>query len=84
MDPVRTDTIYDLASLSKLFTSIVAMQQLEAGRIDLDTPVAHYLPEFATNGKGAITIEATPHPHLGFRRRPGALAVGGLPRPRLA
>ncbi|MEW2517143.1 serine hydrolase domain-containing protein [Actinacidiphila alni] len=55
--PARTDTIYDLASLSKLFTSIVAMQQLEAGRIDLDTPVAHYLPEFATNGKGAITIE---------------------------
>jgi CubicO group peptidase (beta-lactamase class C family) len=55
--PARTDTIYDLASLSKLFTSIVAMQQLEAGRIDLDTPVAHYLPEFATNGKAGITIE---------------------------
>ncbi|MCL2552752.1 MAG: serine hydrolase [Actinomycetia bacterium] len=55
--PARTDTIYDLASLSKLFTSIVAMQQLQAGRIDLDTPVAHYLPEFAANGKGAITIK---------------------------
>ncbi|SEG92348.1 CubicO group peptidase, beta-lactamase class C family [Actinacidiphila yanglinensis] len=54
--PARTDTIYDLASLSKLFTSIVAMQQLAAGRIALDTPVAHYLPEFATNGKGDITI----------------------------
>ncbi|UWE10526.1 serine hydrolase domain-containing protein [Actinacidiphila bryophytorum] len=55
--PARTDTIYDLASLSKLFTSIVAMQQLEAGRIDLDTPVAHYIPEFAANGKADITIE---------------------------
>ncbi|MFC0429557.1 serine hydrolase domain-containing protein [Kutzneria buriramensis] len=55
--PARTDTIYDLASLSKLFTSIVAVQQLEAGKIALDTPVAHYLPEFATNGKGGITIE---------------------------
>ncbi|SEN78506.1 serine hydrolase [Actinacidiphila rubida] len=54
--PARTDTIYDLASLSKLFTSIVAMQQLQAGRIDLDTPVAHYIPEFAANGKGGITI----------------------------
>lgn len=54
--PARTDTIYDLASLSKLFTSIAAMQQLQAGRIDLDAPVAHYLPEFAANGKGAITI----------------------------
>ncbi|GHH82337.1 serine hydrolase [Streptomyces sulfonofaciens] len=55
--PARTDTIYDLASLSKLFTSIVAVQQLEAGRIDLDTPVAHYLPEFAVGGKGDITIK---------------------------
>jgi CubicO group peptidase (beta-lactamase class C family) len=55
--PARTDTIYDLASLSKLFTSIVAMQQLEAGRIDLGAPVAHYLPEFAANGKDGITVE---------------------------
>ncbi|GHJ41745.1 serine hydrolase domain-containing protein [Streptomyces sp. TS71-3] len=54
--PARTDTIYDLASLSKLFTSLLAVQQLEAGHIDLDTPVAHYLPEFAVNGKGDITI----------------------------
>jgi CubicO group peptidase (beta-lactamase class C family) len=55
--PARTDTIYDLASLSKLFTSIVAVQQIDAGKIDLDAPVAQYLPEFATNGKDAITIE---------------------------
>ncbi|MFF3563594.1 serine hydrolase [Streptomyces sp. NPDC002574] len=54
--PARTDTIYDLASLSKLFTSLVAVQQLEAGSIRLDAPVAEYLPEFAVNGKGAITI----------------------------
>ncbi|MFB7291851.1 serine hydrolase [Actinacidiphila glaucinigra] len=54
--PARTDTIYDLASLSKLFTSLVAVQQLEAGTIRLDSPVADYLPEFAVNGKGAITV----------------------------
>jgi serine-type D-Ala-D-Ala carboxypeptidase len=55
--PMRTDTVFDLASLSKLFTSIVALQQIEAGRIDLYAPVARYLPEFATNGKGTITVE---------------------------
>ncbi|MEU1628909.1 serine hydrolase [Streptomyces sp. NPDC020096] len=55
--PMRTDTIFDLASLSKLFTSIAAVQQLQAGRLDLNATVASYLPEFATNGKGAITIE---------------------------
>ena len=45
---MRTDTIFDLASLSKLFTSIAVLQLVEAGQIDLDEPVAHYLPEFAT------------------------------------
>ncbi|MFE0765204.1 serine hydrolase domain-containing protein [Streptomyces smyrnaeus] len=55
--PARTDTIYDLASLSKLFTSIVAVQQIEAGRLRLDAPAARYLPAFAAHGKGGITIE---------------------------
>lgn len=55
--PMRTDTIFDLASLSKLFTSIVAMQQIEAGRLNLSATVASYLPEFASNGKGTITIQ---------------------------
>lgn len=54
--PTETDTIYDLASISKLFTSIVVMQQVEAGRLDLDTPVASYVPEFAENDKGGITV----------------------------
>ncbi|AOS61126.1 serine hydrolase domain-containing protein [Actinoalloteichus hymeniacidonis] len=54
--PTSTDTIFDLASLSKLFTSIVAMQQVEEGRIRLDRPVAEYLPEFAANGKESVTV----------------------------
>jgi CubicO group peptidase (beta-lactamase class C family) len=54
--PMQTDTIFDLASVSKLFTSIVVMQQVAAGQIDLDAPMASYVPEFAENGKGAITI----------------------------
>ncbi|GAA1436154.1 serine hydrolase domain-containing protein [Microlunatus lacustris] len=51
-----TGTIYDLASISKLFTSVVVMQQVERGRVDLDAPVARYVPEFAANDKAAITI----------------------------
>ncbi|SDU10745.1 serine hydrolase domain-containing protein [Jiangella alkaliphila] len=52
-----TDTIYDLASVSKLFTTIVVMQQVEAGRVDLSAPVVEYLPAFAANGKSEITVE---------------------------
>ena len=44
--PMRKDTLFDLASLSKLFTSIAIMQLVEQGKIDLDAPVARYLPEF--------------------------------------
>ncbi|MFF2650355.1 serine hydrolase [Streptomyces sp. NPDC058045] len=54
--PARTDTIYDLASVSKLFTSLLAVQQLEAGSLDLETPVAKYLPGFEANGKEKVTI----------------------------
>lgn len=54
--PMRTDTVFDMASVSKLFTSIALMQQVEAGRVDLDAPVITYLPEFAVNGKEDVTI----------------------------
>ncbi|MDI5972390.1 serine hydrolase [Streptomyces sp. SL13] len=54
---MRPDTIFDLASLSKLFTSICAMQQIEAGTLDLSATVASYLPSYASNGKGDITIQ---------------------------
>ncbi|GAA4604348.1 CubicO group peptidase (beta-lactamase class C family) [Actinoplanes octamycinicus] len=54
--PARTDTLWDLASISKLFTTIVVLQQAEAGRVDLDAPVATYVPEFAAGGKAAVTV----------------------------
>ncbi|MEW2546946.1 serine hydrolase [Streptomyces sp. NPDC047002] len=50
------DTVYDLASLSKLFTSVVAVQQIEHGRLDVDAKVASYLPAYAGGGKQDITV----------------------------
>ena len=54
--PMRRDTIFDLASVTKLFTSLVAVQQLERGTLSLDATVASYLPEFGQHGKAAITV----------------------------
>ena len=54
--PMREDTLFDMASVSKLFTSILVMQQVERGAIDLDAPVATYLPAFGVNGKDSITV----------------------------
>ncbi|WP_254666519.1 serine hydrolase [Humibacillus sp. DSM 29435] len=54
--PVRTDTLFDLASVSKLFTSIAVVQLVEEGTVGLDQPAATYLPEFAASGKQSVTV----------------------------
>jgi uncharacterized protein YbbC (DUF1343 family)/CubicO group peptidase (beta-lactamase class C family) len=56
-EPMTVDTIFDLASLTKCIATTTAVMQLfESGRIKLNDPVATYLPEFAQNGKGQITV----------------------------
>jgi CubicO group peptidase (beta-lactamase class C family) len=54
--PMREDTIFDLASVSKLFTSIAVVQLLEEGKVELDAPVAAFLPDFAANAKESVTV----------------------------
>jgi serine-type D-Ala-D-Ala carboxypeptidase len=44
--PVQRDTIYDIASLTKMFTATAALRQIDAGKLDLNAPVATYLPAF--------------------------------------
>ncbi|ADD41073.1 serine hydrolase domain-containing protein [Stackebrandtia nassauensis] len=53
------DTIFDVASMSKLFTSMVATQLAASGDLDLDATVAGYLPEFAAvdPAKAPITVK---------------------------
>jgi len=51
-----TGTMYDLASMSKLFTTVALLQLVEQRRIGLDTPVATYLSEYAESAKTAITV----------------------------
>lgn len=54
--PMRRDTVFDLASLTKLFTATVAVQQVERGVLGLDDPVADHLPGYADHGKHAVTV----------------------------
>jgi CubicO group peptidase (beta-lactamase class C family) len=52
-DPRPPDgrTIYDMASLTKVVAlTTLAMMAVHEHRIELDTPVVHYLPEFARGG----------------------------------
>jgi CubicO group peptidase (beta-lactamase class C family) len=51
------DTVYDLASLTKVIATTTAVMQLvERGKVRMNDPVAKYLPEFAQNGKEDITV----------------------------
>ena len=44
--PITGDTVFRVGSVSKLFTDIAVMQLVEQGKLDLDTPVTKYLPNF--------------------------------------
>ncbi|MDQ3815593.1 MAG: beta-lactamase family protein [Armatimonadota bacterium] len=54
--PVRCDTCYDIASLSKLFTATAFLIAMRATSTDVNTPLAQFLPEFDTDDKRAITL----------------------------
>lgn len=45
--PVTGKTLFRIASLSKSFTAMAVLQLVEAGHIELDAPIARYLPDFA-------------------------------------
>jgi len=45
--PTQAGGLFDLASLTKLFTATAFIRLVEAGRVTLTTPVAEVLPEFA-------------------------------------
>lgn len=56
--PVTPETIFGVASITKSFTSLAAVQLAEAGKLSLDDPIKKYLPGFDVPGGGgdAITI----------------------------
>jgi len=61
LDPVSGrkvdgETLFPVFSTTKGITATVIHILAERGKLDYDTPIAHYWPEFAAHGKGGITI----------------------------
>lgn len=50
--PVTVDTVFPIASVTKLFTATAVMRLVERGAIDLDAPVSRYLPQLERAGTG--------------------------------
>jgi CubicO group peptidase (beta-lactamase class C family) len=53
---MTVDTPFDLASLTKLFTAVVAVQQLERGTLGIDARVGAYLPDFTGAAAHGLTV----------------------------
>jgi D-alanyl-D-alanine carboxypeptidase len=56
VNPVRPDAVWRWASITKQLAAVIAMQEVAAGRLDLDTPVARYWPEWKAPFAGKIRI----------------------------
>lgn len=55
--PMTLDTIFDLASLTKVIvTTSMAMMMVDEGRLDLDRPVRDFFPKFTGGGKDKVTV----------------------------
>jgi uncharacterized protein YbbC (DUF1343 family)/CubicO group peptidase (beta-lactamase class C family) len=66
-EPMTLDTIFDLASLTKVVATTPAIMQLvQAGMLRDNDPVAKYIPEFAQNGKEDVTIRELLTHHSGL------------------
>lgn len=56
--PMTSRHVFDMASLTKVMVTLPAILQLcEVGEIHLHDKVVTFLPEFAANGKGNLTIQ---------------------------
>ena len=57
VEAMTADTIFDLASLTKVVaTTTSVMMLVEGGRIRLDDPAARFVPEFGKYGKDRVSI----------------------------
>ncbi|MFB7651774.1 MULTISPECIES: serine hydrolase domain-containing protein [unclassified Streptomyces] len=54
--PMSVGTPFDLASLTKLFTSVAAVQQIERGTLGIDAEVGAYLPDFRGAAEHRVTV----------------------------
>ncbi|MCF6468387.1 beta-lactamase family protein [Nonomuraea sp. MG754425] len=54
--PVTTDSLFQIGSISKVWTATLALQLVEDGRLDLDRPVRAYLPDFRPADESAALI----------------------------
>ncbi|HEV8637741.1 MAG TPA: serine hydrolase domain-containing protein [Chloroflexota bacterium] len=54
--PVKTDSVFLLASITKPIFATAVMRLVERGRVRLNDPISKVIPEFAANGKADVRL----------------------------
>src|SRR5215467_7311064 len=77
--PLDGDTIFEIGSISKVFTSLLLADMVRRKEVSLDDPAARYLPEHVRmperNGKSITLLDLSTHTS-------GLPCVAGNPKPK--
>ena len=71
-ETLTSDMLPCWLSAGKPVTAVALLQQIEAGRCQLDDPVTRFLPDFGVNGKDPVTLRHLLTHTGGFRAAEGA------------
>ncbi|MFZ0590984.1 MAG: serine hydrolase domain-containing protein [Bryobacteraceae bacterium] len=82
--PMRTDSIFQIMSMTKNFTGVAAMMLMEEGKLELRKNVEDYLPEFkgielAESGSGPGLLHPPKHPPTVWQLMSHTSGLGGDP-----
>jgi CubicO group peptidase (beta-lactamase class C family) len=58
--PATAKTAYRMGSIAKIITATAAMQKAERGEMDIDLPLARYLPDFSIKSRFHSADQITP------------------------
>lgn len=65
--PMTPETLFDVASNTKMFaTNLALMKLVSEGRLNVDAPVQRYLPEYTRDGRDARTVRDLLSHHSGY------------------
>ena len=62
-DPITTDTMFSVQSISKMYTSTLVMLAVQRGLLSLDQPITAYLPKFTVRS----IFESAPEQRITLR-----------------
>ncbi|MFT4254816.1 MAG: serine hydrolase [Caulobacter sp.] len=76
--PVTAETVFPINSITKAFTGVAAMREVEAGRLDLDRPIGAYVPDLPEAWRGIPVRRLLSHtsglPDFVPRQKDGAVS----------